>query len=161
MKIIKRNRVPRIILYPALAVWFLFLPNSPYIITDLVHLFERPPVPFWFDMLLVLLSAVNGLVLGFVSIRQIEQIFIRRNAVKYLVPFRMVVVLAMSYGVYLGRYLRFNSWDAILNPLDVLSGILMTFKISTVGFVLTFSFVTYMLYWFFQSILHYHSQEAS
>lgn len=152
-KIYRKKNINRPLLYSSLFIWLLFLPNAPYIVTDLVHLYHRPPVPFWFDMLLVLLSVINGLVLGFVSIHQIEQLFRNRNAQKYLPLFRITIMLIMSYGVYLGRYLRFNSWDAIINPHHVLRGVYDSITIGTVGFVLTFGFVSFVLYSFYKSIL--------
>ena len=153
--------IKRIFFHMSLFLWLLFLPNAPYIITDLVHLYHRPPVPFWYDMLLVLLSACNGLALGFVSIYHIEMILLRRNAEQYLFLFRILIILSMSYGVYLGRYLRFNSWDVILNPFEVIQGVIDSIHISTIGFVATFSLVTFILYSFFQVILLRHSREVS
>ncbi len=159
--LVRNPMIQRLIVYISLLLWLLFLPNAPYIVTDLVHLYQRPPVPFWFDMMLVVLSAVNGLAMGFVSIHQVELIIFRRKAEQYLLPFRVLVIMAMSYGVYLGRYLRFNSWDAIINPFCVLDGIVHSLHLSTIGFVLTFSFVTFILYSFFQVILLCHSREVS
>jgi uncharacterized membrane protein len=105
---------PGIGLFGILYIWLLFLPNAPYIITDMVHLYQRPPVPYWYDMLLVLLSALNGLIIGFVSISQIETIVKKYTTSMNLNILRVLIILAMSYGVYVGRYLRFNSWDAII-----------------------------------------------
>jgi uncharacterized membrane protein len=156
----KSLEIKRSVLYSALALWLLFLPNAPYIITDLVHLCHRPPVPFWYDMLLVILSASNGLALGFISMYQVERIIFRRRAEKFLLPFRVLVMLAMGYGVYMGRYLRFNSWDAIFNPIEVFRGAMSSFHLNTAGFVLTFGFVTFILYSFFTAIVLRRSQEV-
>jgi uncharacterized membrane protein len=144
-----------------LSLWLLFLPNAPYIITDMVHLVHRPPVPFWYDMLLVLLSAFNGLLFGFASLSQIEDLLRKQMLKRYIELFRIAVIMAMSYGVYLGRYLRFNSWDAFIDPLTLAKQMIRSLDYGTVGFTLTFSFVTYILYKFFQSILLHRSPEVS
>lgn len=151
-RIYRRHRDYGIGIYALLLLWLLFLPNAPYIITDLVHLYHRPPVPYWFDMCLVLLSALNGMVLGFVSISQIEKIIRMYRLGRYLNIMRMLIFLAMSYGVYLGRYLRFNSWDAFIKPVQVAKGALSSVDFHTAGFVLTFTFVTYVMYSFYQAI---------
>lgn len=122
---------------------------------------HRPPVPFWYDMLLVLLSAINGLMFGFISLNQIEDILRKKQLTKYIELFRISMMLAMSYGVYLGRYLRFNSWDAFTYPLSLAKQMLHSLDIGTMAFVGTFSFVTYVLYKFFQSILPLQTQGAS
>src|SRR5947207_2442039 len=58
----------------AFAIWFLFFPNSPYIFTDLVHLGPRYHGAYWIDMLLILLFALTGLVLGFISLRSMQRL---------------------------------------------------------------------------------------
>lgn len=97
--------------------WLLFFPNAPYIITDLFHFTQREHIPLWFDLLIVITAAWNGLMLGLVSILQVEQYL-----ANYLQPTALKFAMATSFilcgfGVYLGRYLRFNSWD-IINNID-------------------------------------------
>lgn len=103
--------------------WLLFFPNSLYIITDLVHLRARPPVPLWYDIILVFSAAANGLLVAFISLSDIEK-FLRTKFNFMQVRFILMACLfAGSFGVYLGRYLRLNSWDIITNPVGVISGI--------------------------------------
>jgi uncharacterized membrane protein len=160
-RIYRRHRNYGIGIFVLLLLWLLFLPNAPYIVTDLVHLYHRPPVPYWFDMCLVLLSAFNGLVLGFISISQIEKIVKIYRLGRYMNIMRAIIFLAMSYGVYLGRYLRFNSWDPFIRPVQVAKGALNTVDFHTAGFVVTFTFVMYVLYSFYQVILLRRVPEVS
>jgi uncharacterized membrane protein len=143
-----------------LGLWILFIPNAPYIITDFVHLYNRPPVPLWYDLVLLLICALNGLILGFISIGHIESYFFKDRYSKYLVLFRLITVIAMSYGVFVGRYLRFNSWDAIINPITLSRGMYHSICNSTLGFVLVFSFLIFILYGLFRSILPFRTQEV-
>lgn len=109
---------PRKLWLPSLA-WLLFLPNSFYILTDLFHLDMNKQVPLWFDLAVLLSFAGNGLLLGIVSIRQMETVFFRltqkRPAFLYLLP----LMFLNGLGIYIGRYLRFNSWDIISDPLQL------------------------------------------
>ena len=100
-------------------LWLLFFPNAPYLVTDVFHFGERPPAPVWFDLLLVISAAWNGLMLGIISLVQAEAFLLRRlhsGAVRLIVGGCIVLC---AFGVYLGRYLRFNSWDVVTNPLPL------------------------------------------
>lgn len=105
------------------AAWLLFIPNSFYIITDLFHLGPFYPVPLWFDLVLILSFAWNGLLLGLLSVRQMEKIvqakFMLRSELLVIYP----IMWMNAWGVYIGRYLRFNSWDVVTNPFDLLADI--------------------------------------
>ena len=113
----------RILLFGVLIVWILFFPNSPYILTDLFHLRLKTSVPVWYDLVVILSFAWTGLTFGFVSLAEIEVLMSR-----YIKParIRMAVVgllFLSSFGVYLGRYLRWNSWDVLTDPQGLFSDI--------------------------------------
>jgi len=102
-------------------IWLLFIPNSFYILTDLFHLIDcrSTLVPAWFDLSLIFSFAWNGLLLGVLSVRQMEKIA-RPIIGAYWGGFFVYLVMALSaLGVYAGRYLRFNSWDILTNPFQL------------------------------------------
>jgi uncharacterized membrane protein len=99
------------------ATWLLFLPNAPYIVTDLLHLKPKPPIPMWFDVILIFSAAWVGLLLAFLSIREIHKILEARIESKMRIHVLMLSILALTgYGVWLGRFHRWNSWDIISRP---------------------------------------------
>jgi uncharacterized membrane protein len=107
------------VLLPAGAAWLLFFPNAPYILTDLFHLDNRPGVPLWYDLALILSCAWNGLMLAYASLADMQQLVQQRLGTGIGWAFATVALLLSSFGIYLGRYLRFNSWDVLTNPLTL------------------------------------------
>jgi len=103
-----------------LGLWLLFLPNAPYVVTDIVHFKEMPPVPKWFDVLMIASAAWNGLMLGIVSLLQVEAFLLKVYSKLKVNIIIMASLFACSFGVYLGRFLRFNSWDVVTDPVDLL-----------------------------------------
>lgn len=119
-------------------VWLLFIPNSFYMLTDLFHLYDskNPRIPAWYDLALIFSFAWNGLLLGVLSLRQMERlleskqlataIFGRRLQVPLPYPTALFVypIIGLSaLGVYTGRYLRYNSWDILSNPFQLIEDI--------------------------------------
>ena len=102
-----------------LCCWLLFLPNAPYIITDLFHFEERPRIPYWFDLLIVISGAWNGIALCITSLLQVERFLAKHIKQKWRFPSTIVLITLCSYGIFLGRYKRFNSWNIITNPGDI------------------------------------------
>jgi len=98
------------------AAWLLFFPNAPYIFTDLVHLTNRFFAHFWVDLAIVLSCAFTGLILGFVSLYLMQSIVTRMLGRVAGWAFVAVAAGLCSFGIYLGRFLRFNSWDVIAKP---------------------------------------------
>ncbi len=111
---------PRLRVTPLLALWLLFFPNAPYILTDLIHLAPRAGAPLWFDLLLLLSFAWNGLILGFVSLWIVQGLLQRWFGPVAGWMGAAAALLLGAFGVYLGRFLRWNSWDVLTQPLDIL-----------------------------------------
>ncbi|MDX2001343.1 MAG: DUF1361 domain-containing protein [Chitinophagales bacterium] len=102
-----------------LGVWLLFFPNTFYIITDLFHLRHVRSVPLWFDTLLIVSYAWNGIVLGCLSLRRV-QVYLRIVYGELLAFMGTIAFLMLaSFGIYLGRYQRWNSWDIIAQPVGL------------------------------------------
>lgn len=102
------------------AVWLFFYPNAPYIVTDLVHLtYMSSPSIVHFDLLLNMLAAMTGWFLGAVSLYRLHRLVGDVKGSKAGNAFAAVVLLLGSIGVYLGRFLRWNSWDIVRHPLRI------------------------------------------
>ncbi|HTJ50151.1 MAG TPA: DUF1361 domain-containing protein [Cyclobacteriaceae bacterium] len=114
-------------LFFPIVLWLLFFPNAPYILTDLFHLKHRAGIPYWYDLGLILFFAWNGLMLGFASLMDIQTILTKHfnKTVGWLVALSSLTL--GSYGIYLGRYLRWNSWDIVSSPLGLLHDVIRPF----------------------------------
>jgi len=112
-----RQRVD-VLVWVLLVPWLLFFPNAPYLLTDFIHL-DEGPAPLWYDALMLSAFAWTGLMLGFGSLYLVQTIL--RRAVGDSIAWAGVLgALALaSLGVFIGRFIRFNSWDALLHPVRV------------------------------------------
>lgn len=134
-------------------LWLLLFPNAPYLITDLIHLKEVPDYLLWYDSLMTFSFALAGLLTGLYSVlmihRLIEQIIHRVMAWAIMVG----CLILSSYGVYLGRFGRWNSWDVLTNPFS-----LVKYSVSNLDNpiaikpTITFSlamFIMYIAFWIY------------
>jgi uncharacterized membrane protein len=103
-----------------LIAWLLFLPNAPYIITDYVHLNPSTTHLYWFSLILFFSFALNGLLYGIFSILFLRQHFFERLSPLHSSVMLAAISLLCGYGVYIGRFLRWNSWSVITKPLALL-----------------------------------------
>lgn len=106
--------------------WLLFIPNTFYILTDLYHLadnYRHHNVPQWYDLVLILSCAWNGLLMGVLSVRQMERLLLPNAGPFAGWLFIYPVMVLNALGVYLGRYPRYNSWDIISDPFELLKDI--------------------------------------
>ncbi len=111
-------------LFIALLAWLLFIPNSFYIITDLVHFTHIRTAPKWFDLLLIFSFAWNGILYGIISLRRVETLTALLRGKQFSVFFVFCVMWLCAFGVYIGRFLRYNSWDVITDPFSLAGEIL-------------------------------------
>ncbi len=118
----RRTWLPVILLL--LAGWLLFLPNAAYIITDLIHLRARNGAPLWYDALMVFSYAWNGLILGMTSVWIVQSLVERWFGAVAGWLLAGGALFASAFGIYLGRFLRWNSWDILTEPRSLLQDIL-------------------------------------
>jgi uncharacterized membrane protein len=109
----------RILLVLLLGAWLLFFPNSFYIITDLFHLKKFRLAPEWYDLLMIFSFAWNGILFGIISLRRIEKIIQLAFGRNYAFLFIVSIMWLSAFGIYIGRFLRFNSWDILTDPFSL------------------------------------------
>ena len=104
-------------------IWLLFFPNAPYLVTDLKYLDMIDGAPIWYDAVLVSAAAWAGLALGFISLYLMHSVA-RRYLGSLNAWLAVGAVLALSsFGVFLGRFRRWNSWDLFVQPHSLLDEI--------------------------------------
>lgn len=109
--------------WPAIGLslaWLVFLPNSFYMVSDFIHLQDTPRTSVLFDSLMFTLFILNGLILGYTSLYLVQRELRKRLGRWQTVSFVAAVLLSCSFAIYLGRDLRWNSWDVLVNPAGIL-----------------------------------------
>ncbi len=143
--------------------WLLFFPNALYIVTDLIHLDMESIVPKWFDAVLLFTSSIVGLMMAFVSLLRAEKYLSRIFNKRFTDVIVFAILFIGSFGVYLGRFLRWNSWDIISNPLglfiSIAERIIFPFKyVQTWGITALLTTLFYLLYLSIQKMPGYLNQ---
>jgi uncharacterized membrane protein len=114
-----RAGAPLRALVPFGLLWLVFFPNAPYLMTDLKHIGPGGRVPVLYDVLLLSAAAWTGLLLGLTSLFLVHMV-VRRLVGAVNAWALVVAVLALSsFGIYLGRVQRWNSWDVVANPVPL------------------------------------------
>lgn len=114
--------------------WLLFFPNALYITTDLIHLNLKLAVPLWYDLILIFTAAITGLMMAFASLIHVET-FLKTQFTKKVTNIIVFVCLFLgSFGVYLGRFLRVNSWDVLTNPISLYRAVVIQFLYPVIHF---------------------------
>jgi uncharacterized membrane protein len=122
-----KRKIPVLLI---MAVWLLFFPNSLYILTDLIHLGQIAGAPLWLDIIIVLSFAWAGLCFGFMSLMDIE-FFLKERfhaAARTISLLSICMIYVAAFGIYIGRFWRWNSWDLFGNPAELMQDMLSLFK---------------------------------
>lgn len=104
---------------PIAVAWLLFLPNAPYLITDLQHLRHTPESTLWYDIILFTSFIWYALLLMVLSIRHMESLLPKKMPATQRLLSTVGLFVLCGFGIYLGRYLRWNSWGIIQAPGDL------------------------------------------
>lgn len=99
--------------------WLLFFPNAPYLVTDVFHIAGRVPQLLWYDSLICFFFGWIGLFLGILSLFHIHQYLKSKLSYFFSELVIFFICFISSFGVYLGRFERWNSWDIFTNPLEL------------------------------------------
>lgn len=142
-------------------LWLLFLPNAPYLITDIIHLKPSYAVPLWYDLITLVAFAWTGSFLGMVSLF-LMQMLVRKsvgNMASWL--FALGALALNGFGIYFGRFLRLNSWDVFFHPTslfyDLLEGLLNPFAyLHTIAFAGLFTLLFGAVYLMLLSFTQLH-----
>ena len=142
---------------PVIAIlWLIFFPNAPYMLTDLQDLARRSfDAPLWYDVIIVVWASWTGMLLGVISLYLMQDIIIRTFGRVPAWLFVFVISALSSFGIYIGRFVRLNSWDILQNPSEVAQEILglvidpsMRLAAFTILYTIFFLFVFLLLYSF-------------
>jgi uncharacterized membrane protein len=120
----------KVFLLGLFSVWLCFFPNAPYVLTDILHydMYKSNFVNKYLHWALLFLSILVAFGLGMYSFFQISQILKQWVNRRYYLILTALILLLSCFGVWLGRFQRWYSWDLILKPKAFFQGILDIFK---------------------------------
>jgi uncharacterized membrane protein len=141
-------------------VWLLFFPNSPYLITDLVHLDTRFNASLWSDTLLLFSCAFTGLIVGLYSLHLVHKIL--SSYYNYFKTWGIIIASFMltGFGIYLGRVQRWNSWDLFTNPFHLLNDIFVQLgNPQAIKMTIGFATLLFIVYYMLKTVVRYEKSQ--
>jgi uncharacterized membrane protein len=142
-------------------LWLIFFPNAPYMLTDLQDLTRKAnDAPLWYDVIIVVWTSWTGTLLGVISLYLMQDIIIRRFGRTTGWVFVFVISILSSFGIYIGRFVRLNSWDILQDPAETaqeILGIIIDPSMRLAAFTLLYAFFflfIFLLLYSFSHMLH-------
>jgi len=145
-------------------VWLIFFPNAPYMLTDLQDLARRAgEAPLWYDVIIVVWCSWTGMLLGVISLYLMQDIIQRAFSRFTGWAFVFIISGLSSFGIYIGRFVRLNSWDILQNPteaaVDIL-GVIIDPSRRLAAFTLLYTFFFLFVYLLLYSFSHLLREQA-
>ena len=169
---IYQNAKKRVCVYILLglcgALWLAFFPNAPYMLTDFVHFsgrsflnFSNGVIPFeaWYDFIMFSSFIITGLLIGFISLRIVHLIVKNMLGTVWGWVFAFVSLGLGSYAIYLGRFIRLNSWDIWHNTAKLLESVLNSFTSTNFLFIILLTMLLFVLYLMLVGIMNIGGEE--
>lgn len=139
--------------------WLIFFPNAPYIITDIIHLsnynyytifnysysFDLNFI-IWYDFILVMLFVFTGYIMGHISLYNVHKIIEKKYEKVVGWIFVFIVSVLSGFAIYLGRFLRLNSWEIVSSPVNLFKTILASINIVSMKFTFMFGLFIFLIY---------------
>lgn len=144
-------------------LWLIFFPNAPYMLTDLQDLARRATdAPLWYDTIIVGWSSWTGMLLGVISLYLMQDIIIRAFGRAAGWIFVFAISAMSSFGIYIGRFVRLNSWDILQNPGETAQevlGIIVDPSMRLAAFTLLYTFFFLFIFLLLYSFSHMLSEQ--
>lgn len=147
-------------------LWLLFFPNAPYMLTDLQDLVRSGGVgaPLWYDVIIVVWCSWTGMLLGVISLYLMQDIVLRTfgRAAGWLFVF--VISGLSSFGIYIGRFVRLNSWDILQNPAETtmtILGLVIDPSMRLAAFTLLYTFFFLFIFLLLYSFSHMLGEQTA
>lgn len=143
-----------------LAIFIAFLPNAPYILTDVIHIIKGASygdIRVWVIALVFVPLHLCAMLLGFeayvIALININYFLKARKLNSLTVPVELALHGLCAFGIYLGRFIRLNSWDALIDPTSILAITLntLTSKRPIAVIFVTFVILT-VFYWLMKQV---------
>jgi len=153
------RRVWLYLIIPVIAfLWLIFYPNAPYMLTDLQDLARvSTSAPLWYDVIIVVWCSWTAMLLGIVSLYLMQDIVIRTFGRFIGWAFILVISALSSFGIYIGRFVRLNSWDILQNPKETamsILGLIIDPSRRLAAFTLSYTFFFLFVYLLLYSFSH-------
>ena len=154
-----RRRTWLYIFFPLTAfLWLIFYPNAPYMLTDLQDLARSPGgAPLWYDVIIVVWCSWTGMLLGVISLYLMQDLVIRRLGRVIGSIFVFVIAGLSSFGIYIGRFVRLNSWDILQKPTEtamVILGVVIAPSMRLAAFTFLYTFFFLFIFLLLYSFSH-------
>lgn len=149
----------RLLKYITGFVWLLFYPNAPYMITDFIHLSAynfytstqnnfafNSSFSDWYDFFLISIFVILGLILSFCSLKLMHKRI--KECFSYIISWLFVLIVSVlsGYAIYLGRFIRVNSWELVTNPLYLFHVLMENINFNGFIFTLLFGGLSFFIY---------------
>jgi uncharacterized membrane protein len=159
------RRIWLYLVIPVVALfWLIFFPNAPYMLTDLQDLTRTTEeAPLWYDVIIVVWCTWTGMLLGVISLYLMQDIIHRAFSRTAGWIFVFVISALSSFGIYIGRFVRLNSWNILLDPRETameILGIVIDPSMRLAAFTILYTFFflfVYLLLYSFSHLLQEHN----
>ncbi len=158
------RRITLYIVIPVIAVlWLLFFPNAPYMLTDLQDLARfSTGAPLWYDVIIVVWCSWTGTLLGIISLYLMQDIILRTFGRVTAWLFVFIITPLSSFGMYIGRFVRLNSWDILQDPAETamsILGLVIDPSRRLAAFILLYTIFFLFIYLLIYSFSHMLSEQ--
>ncbi|MGB1216350.1 MAG: DUF1361 domain-containing protein [Saprospiraceae bacterium] len=138
-------------------IWLFFYPNAPYIITDFVHFRHRTGIPYWLDICMIASFAGTGMMLGLLSMFYVEKFLKSIMNPVWAMAIVLSCIPLSGLGIWIGRYQRWNSWDVVTRPWDLVKDVWLHISspiqhAESLGIAVAFTLIIGMSYWMLSSL---------